>query len=90
MLRNKRFNAGSRIRVENATSRYGLISFTLDASGDEIRISFSGSPKYLPPDILVNIPFDTTIIPGDDFIFKKKTGYNYIISGWPSSLRFTI
>jgi hypothetical protein len=30
------------------------------------------SPKYLPPDILVNIPFDTTIIPGDDFIFKKK------------------
>lgn len=86
----KWYNAGSRIRVENATSRYGLISFTLDASGDEIRISFSGSPKYLPPDILVNIPFDTTIIPGDDFIFKKKTGYNYIISGWPSSLRFTI
>lgn len=86
----KWFNAGSRVKVENATSRYGLISFTLDASGDEIRISFSGSPKYLPPDILVNIPFDTTIIPGDDFIFKKKTGYNYIISGWPSSLRFTI
>jgi len=84
------FNTGSRIRVEDATSRYGLISFNMEIFNDELRLSFSGSPKYLPPDILINIPYNTNIIQGDDFIVKKKTGHNYIISGWPSSVRFTI
>lgn len=83
------FKAGSRVRVENATSRYGIISFAMDILDNEVRLSFSGSPKYLPPDILINIPFNTSIIPGDDFIVKKKIGYNYIINGWPASVRFT-
>jgi hypothetical protein len=84
------FKNGSRIRVDDATSRYGTISFSLDILEDELRLSFGGSPKYLPQDIIINIPYNAEIIPGDDFIVKKKIGCNYIISGWPSSVRFTI
>lgn len=83
------FKAGSKIKVDDAASRYGLISFMLEILDDELRLSFGGSPKYLPPDILINIPYDIHIIPGDDFIVKKKVGFNYIISGWPSYVRFT-
>ena len=84
------FKNGGRIKVEDATSRYGIISFNMEIQDDEVRLSFGGSPKYLPPDILINFPYNTVVIAGDDFIVKKKTGYNYIISGWPSSIRFTI
>ncbi len=84
------FSSGCRVRVEDAVSRFGTISFSLEVTDNEIRLSFSGSPKYLPPDILVNIPYDTAILPGDDFIVKKKIGYNYIISGWPATIRFAL
>lgn len=83
------FKNGGRIRVEDAPSRYGVISFNLEILDNELRLSFGGYPKYLPLDILINIPYNTFIVPGDDFIVKKKTGHNYIISGWPSSVRFT-
>ena len=84
------FKQGCRLKVENAASRYGIISLAMDISDKEIRLSFGGSPKYIPPDILINLPYNSSVIQGDDFIVKKKIGHNYIISGWPSSVRFSI
>lgn len=84
------FAPGCRVRVEDSVSRFGNISFSFEVTEGELRLSFSGSPKYLPPDILINIPYDTIILPGDDFIVKKKVGYNYIINGWPASIRFVM
>lgn len=84
------FKQGCRLKIENAASRYGIISLAMDISDKEIRLSFGGSPKYIPPDILINLPYNSSVIQGDDFIVKKKIGHNYIISGWPSSVRFSI
>jgi hypothetical protein len=84
------FKTKSKISLENAPSRFGLISFSMEINGSDIRMSFSGEPKYLPPDIVINLPFNATVVSGDDFIFKKQLGNSFYISGWPSIIRFMI
>lgn len=84
------FDQGGRVKIENALTRYGRISFISESSSDEIKITFSGPPKYIPSDILINIPVESTIIESDDFILKKKIGNSYIINGWPAVVRFSL
>lgn len=84
------FVTGRRIRIENAPSRFGMLSFTVDNADREVRITFDGLPKYVPADIRINLPFDTKILEGDDFILKKKVNNTYFINGWPSAVRFQV
>ncbi len=86
----KMFNPGGKIKIENAPSRFGMLSFTMETTGTEIKIIFTGLPKYIPSDIRINLPYDTKLIEGDDFILKKKINHSYLINGWPSSVRFQI
>jgi hypothetical protein len=82
------FAEGSEIRVEDAPSIFGLISFKVVSTGSEVQFYFSGMPKYLPPNIVINLPFRTKIKQEDDFILKKEIGNSYHVHGWPSLIRF--
>ncbi len=84
------FAPGKRLKIENAPSRFGMLSFNVETADGEIRILFTTLPKYVPADIRINLPFDTKIIEGDDFIIKKKVNNTYFINGWPSAVRFRI
>ncbi len=84
------FTPGRRVKIENAPSRFGILSFTVESADREIRIAFTGLPKYVPADIRINLPFDTKILDGDDFILKKKVNNTYFINGWPSAVRFQV
>ncbi len=82
------FAEGSEIRIEDAPSIFGIISFKVISIKNEVQIYFSGLPKYLPPNIVINLPFETKIKQEDDFILKKEIGNSYVIHGWPSIIRF--
>ena len=82
------FTPGSEFTVENAPSRFGMINFKVVCTINEIQIYFTELPKFIPPDILIHLPFDTTLKDGDDFVLKKETGESYVINGWPSVIRF--
>lgn len=84
----KWFIPGNKIKVQNAPTRYGYISFLAEISDTEIKLSFKSLPKFIPSDILINLPLETSIIESDDFILKRKVDNNYIINGWPSVIRF--
>ncbi len=84
------FDNGKRIKVDNALTRYGKISFMSETSSEEIKFSFIGLPKFIPSDIMINLPVETSIIESDDFILKRKVGNSYIINGWPSVIRFSL
>jgi len=86
----KMFAPGKRIKMERAPSRFGRLSFSIETDDREIRIVFAGLPKYVPADIQINLPFDTKILEGDDFIVKKKVKNTYYINGWPSAVRFQL
>ncbi len=82
------FKPGSRIQVDRSPSRFGLISFTVETGDKDIKITFNDPPKYLPPDIMINLPFKASILDGDDFIVKKQMSSSFLINGWPSVVRF--
>jgi len=82
------FKPGSRIQVDQSPSRFGAISFTVDAGEKDLKITFNDPPKYLPPDIMINLPFNASILEGEDFIVKRKTAGSFLINGWPSIVRF--
>lgn len=82
------FKPGSRIQVDQSPSRFGLISFTVETGEKDVKIIFNDPPKYLPPDIMINLPFNASILEGDDFIVKKQTASAFLINGWPSVVRF--
>jgi hypothetical protein len=84
------FKPGTRIKVDNALTRYGKISFISETSEDEIKLTFVGLPKFIPSDIMINFPMETSIIESDDFILKRKSGNSYIINGWPAVIRFPL
>jgi hypothetical protein len=83
------FEPGKKIKVDDALTRYGKISFTSETYEDEIKLTFTGLPKFIPSDIMINLPLETSMIESDDFILKRKTGNSYIINGWPSVIRFS-
>ena len=82
------FVPGSEFTVENAPSRFGMIFFKVVCTINEIQLYFTELPKYIPPDILIHLPFDTAIKEGDDFVLKKESGTSFVINGWPSVIRF--
>jgi hypothetical protein len=82
------FIEGSEIKIEDAPSIFGLISFKVISTKSEVQFYFSGLPKYLPPSIVINLPFQTKIKQEDDFILKKEIVNSYLIHGWPSIIRF--
>ncbi|MCP4130719.1 MAG: hypothetical protein GY754_07035 [bacterium] len=82
------FKPGPEIIIDNAPSRFGLINIRVVLTANEIQFHFEKLPKYVPPDIMINLPEKTKIIPEDDFIIKKEEGNSYIINGWPSVVRF--
>ncbi len=84
------FVAGNEIVISNAPSRFGYLNFRVITTRNEIQLHFNELPQYLPPDILINLPFRSKIISGDDFLIKKEYGNSFLISGWPSSIRFVI
>ncbi len=84
------FEQGKKIKIENALTRYGRISMIMESLNDEIKITFPVLPKYIPSDILINIPVESSIFESDDFILKRKVGNSYIINGWPSVIRFSL
>jgi len=82
------FKAGTEIIIEDAPSRFGIINFKVVSTASEIKFYFETLPKFVPPDIMITLPFKTKIQKSDDFIVKKKTGNSYIINGWPSIVKF--
>lgn len=82
------FVPGGKISVDASPSRFGIISFSVETGEKDIRLIFNDPPKYLPPDIMINLPFKASIIEGDDFIVKKFTSSSFLINGWPSVIRF--
>lgn len=78
----------SQIVITNAPSRFGNISFTATSTSDEFVIQFTDIPRFIPQDILINLPFRAKIKKADDFIVKYETEKSWCINGWPSELRF--
>ena len=82
------FIEGSEIKIEEAPSVFGKISFKVITTKNEVQFYFYDSPKYIPPNMMINLPFSTRIIQEDDFIIKKETGNSFMLHGWPSLIRF--
>jgi hypothetical protein len=82
------FEPGKEIRIDDAPSRFGLLSVRVVSTVNEIQIHFDKLPKFVPPDIMINLPMRTRIKHEDDFILKREDGRSFVINGWPSILRF--
>ncbi|PKL37632.1 MAG: hypothetical protein CVV44_14905 [Spirochaetae bacterium HGW-Spirochaetae-1] len=82
------FIPGKDIIIEDAPSRFGGISFRVATTQNEVQFHFDKLPKYVPPEILITLPFKTKIVEGDDFILKKFYDNSFLINGWPSIIRF--
>ena len=82
------FTEGSEIKIKDAPSIFGLLDFNVYSTKNEVQFYFTGLPKYLPPNIVINLPFPAKIKQEDDFIIKKESGNSYVIHGWPSVIRF--
>lgn len=83
------FMPGMKFSISDAPSRFGSLNFSVNCSGREVQISFDDIPKFIPPDVMINLPFKAKLNPGDDFIIKKETDSSFIINGWPSMIKFT-
>ena len=84
------FSSGKEFIIENAPSRFGYINFRYNVSGNDIVFRFDALPKFIPPEIVITLPYSVKIQRTDDFILKKAIdNKTFIINGWPSSVRFT-
>ncbi len=82
------FEQGRELVIHNAPSRFGTISIRILSLAHEIQYHFTDLPKFVPPEIMINLPFKAKIKPESDFILKKEVANSYIINGWPSIVRF--
>jgi hypothetical protein len=82
------FAPGAEIKISDAPSRFGTINMQIVSTRNEIQMYFTDLPKFIPPDILINLPFPTTIKEEDDFVVKKLIGNSFLINGWPSLIKF--
>ncbi len=82
------FSDGSEIIIEDAPSKFGLLNLRIISTKNEVQFHFNKLPQYVPPNIMINLPFNIRIKQEDDFIVKKKIGNSYLINGWPSIIRF--
>jgi len=86
--RNEWFEPGSEIQVEDAPSRFGPITIRVVSTSNEIQVHFEKLPKFVPPDIMINLPLKSRIKHEDDFFVKREDEQSFIINGWPSLVRF--
>ena len=82
------FKPGNEIKIEDAPSRFGQISLRMVSTTHEIQLHFDKLPKFVPPDIMINLPYKTKIKHEDDFILKREGDTSVVINGWPSIVRF--
>jgi len=82
------FVSGKEITIEHAPSRFGSISFKMVATRGEVKISFLELPQFVPPEIMIRLPFKAKIIQEDDFVIKKEMGNAFLLNGWPDNIRF--
>ncbi|MFH0974170.1 MAG: hypothetical protein V1874_00135 [Spirochaetota bacterium] len=82
------FSEGSEIEIQNAPSLFGNINFKVITIKNEVQFYFNDLPKFLPPQMRINLPFPTKVKQEDDFILKKEIGNSFLIHGWPSIIRF--
>ena len=82
------FKPGNKIVIDDAPSRFGPISISVLSTSNEVQFHFEKLPKFVPADIMINLPFKIKIKPEDDFIVKKEFDNAFIINGWPSIVRF--
>ncbi len=82
------FEPGSEIAIDDMPSRFGPISLRMVSTVNEIQVHFEKLPKFVPPDIMINLPCKTKIKLEDDFILKREDDTSFIINGWPSIVRF--
>ncbi len=83
------FRPGSEIMVQDAPSRFGPISFKAVSSGSEVQFRFIDLPKFVPPEIMINLPFRAKIRQESDFVIKKDLGNAVTINGWPAIVKFS-
>jgi len=84
------FSSGKEFVIENAPSRFGYINFRYDASENDIIFRFEALPKFVPPEIVITLPYSVKIHRNDDFILKKTIdNKTYVINGWPPFIKFT-
>jgi hypothetical protein len=74
--------------LTGAPSRFGNINLRMAVTEHEIQFFFEGLPKFIPPDILIHLPFKAVIKPGDDFVIKKDFEDSFVINGWPAYAGF--
>ncbi len=84
----KWFSPGEEIKITGAPSRFGEINIRISSTENEVHFYFEELPKFVPPDILINLPFKAKLDSGDDYILKRHEGNSWILNGWPSDLRF--
>ena len=82
------FEPGNEMKIEDAPSRFGSLSLRMVSTTNEIQIHFDKLPKFVPPEILIRMPYKTKIKLEDDFILKREDDTAFIINGWPSIVRF--
>jgi len=82
------FVSGKEITVENAPSRFGTISFKMVATRGEVKITFLQLPQFVPPEIMIRLPFKAKIVQEDDFVIKKEMENAFLLNGWPDTVRF--
>lgn len=83
------FMPGSEIVVQDAPSRFGPISFRVLSSSGEVQFRFIDLPKFVPPEIMINLPFRAKIKQESDFVIKKDFGNAVTINGWPAIVKFS-
>ena len=82
------FSPGRELKVENAPSRFGPVNFRCVSTANEVQLHFDRLPKFIPPEMSINLPCSMKLQEHDDFILKKSFGNTFIINGWPSVIRF--
>ena len=82
------FTPGTEIIIRNAQSRFGQINLRVISTTNEIQFHFEGLPRFVPPDILINLPVRAKIYSSDDFLIKNAEKQSFLINGWPSVIRF--
>ena len=82
------FKAGTEIVIRDAPSRFGNLNLRIVTTTNEVHFNFEDLPKYVPPDIRINLPFKAKIIKEDDFLIKKESADSFLLNGWPARVRF--
>ena len=84
------FSTGKEFVIENAPSRFGYINFKYNVSENDILFRFDTLPKFVPPEVVITLPYNVKIQRNDDFMLKKAMdNKTFVINGWPSFIRFT-